>query len=126
MPQPRVKAGSLFYKNGKRVATLQGITYRYTTGDTQEMADSGTYSTDGVGASVVTADMISPVTGIGIDAVTQAVNKGEVDLVLGIFDGKIHTIEDARTTSFEFTGETASGKQTGKFEWFGGTPIITS
>lgn len=124
MSNPRVKSSALFYK-GKRVATMQNVTYRIKSNDTQEMADNGAYNTDGIVTTEVSCDTIVPVKGVGVSFVQDTVQHNDVDLTLGIVDGKIHELEQCRNNEIEFTGEVSSGKLTGRFGWFGGAPKIT-
>lgn len=124
MAKPRVKSGSLFYK-GKRVATLQNVTYRIKSNDTQEMTDDGVHNTDGIVTTEISCDTIVPITGIGVSIVEDAIRHNDVAITIGIVDGKLHEIEDARNTEIEFSGEAASGKMTGKFSWHGGEPKRT-
>ncbi len=123
MPNPRVQPGSLFYKK-KRVGVLQGFTYTLKTNDGQEVADSGTYNTDGIETTEISADNISPITGLGISVVQDALNKEDLEISLGLIDGKIHTVDDARLVQGEWTGEKASGKQTNKLQFHAGKPKI--
>jgi hypothetical protein len=124
MANPKVKSGSLFYK-GKRIATLQNLTYTIKTNDTQEMTDSGPHNTDGITTTEVGCDTLVPLTGVGVTAVTDALNHEDVDITVGIIDGKIHEIQAMRATEIAFSGEVASGKLTGKFTWHGGAPKVT-
>lgn len=121
---PKVRHGSLFF-NGKKVATLQNLTYKLKSNDGQEIADSGAYNTDGIATSEVSCDTIVPVAGVGVGVVKALVNHEDVALTLGIIDGTIHELTEARTQEAEFTSEVASGKQTGKFSWHAGAPNIT-
>lgn len=121
---PRVQRAALFYKS-KRVATLQNVTYRINSNDTQELADGGAYNTDGIVVTEVSCDTICPVSGVGVSIVRDLVEHRDVDLALGIVDGKIHEIQECRAKSAEFTGEVTNGKLTGKFEWHGPAPKIT-
>lgn|SRR5512138_1663505 len=124
MAKPRVKSGSLFYK-GKRIATLQNLTYSIKTNDTQEMTDDGVHNTDGITTTEVSCDTLVPIAGVGVSIVNDALNHNDVDITVGIIDGKIHEIEAMRATEIQFTGEVASGKLTGKFTWIGGQPRVT-
>lgn len=121
---PRVKSGSIFYKS-KRIATMQNVTYRIKTNDGQEVADSGVYNTDGIVTTEVSCDTIVPVAGVGVSIVKDAIEHQDVNITLGVFDGKIHELEDARNNEIEFTGEAANGTQKGKFSWHAGKPKIT-
>lgn len=123
MATPRVKAGSIFYK-GKRIALMQNITYRINTNDTQELTDGGPTNTDGRTVTEVTCDTIVPVAGVGVSIVRDAIDHKDVALTLDILDGCIHELKDCRARTAEFTGEIASGKLTGRFEWFGPKPTI--
>lgn len=118
-----MQSGSIFY-SGKRIATMQNVTYRIITNDGQEVADSGVYNTDGVVLTEISCDTISPVGGLGVSIVKDAVEHRDVDLALGLFDGHIHELKECRAKTIEFTGEVASGKQTGRFEWHGPKPVI--
>lgn len=120
----KVKSGSIFYK-GKRIADMQNVTYSIATNDTQELTDGGPHNTDGIAVTKISCDVIVPVAGTRISVVKDALKHEDVALSLGIFDGSIHEIQDARATDLEFSGEAASGKQTGKFSWHGGAPKIT-
>ena len=120
---PRVQAAALIYRN-KRVATLQNVTYRVNTGDTQEKADSGTYNTDGIPDVEVSCDTIVPVEGVGVPITRDALEHEDVNLSLGIVDGTIHELIGCRAREMEFASEVATGKQTGRFTWFGPKPRI--
>jgi hypothetical protein len=124
MANPRVKSAAIFYK-GKRVAVMQNANYSIKSNDTQEMADSGAYNTDGITTTELTCDTIVPVRGVGVSFVEDAINHNDVDLSVGLVDGKIHELNQARNNSCEFTSEVATGKMTGKFGWFAGAPKIT-
>ena len=124
MANPRVKGGSIFYK-GKRIATMQNVTYSIKSNDTQEMADSAVYNTDGITTTEIGCDTIVPLAGVGVSIVDDAVNHRDVDITIGIVDGKIHEILACRNTTCDFSGEVASGKMTGKFSWMGGSPKIS-
>jgi hypothetical protein len=124
MANPRIKSGSLFYK-GKRVGVMQNVTYSIKSNDTQEMSDAGAYNTDGIVTVEISCDTIVPITGTGISVVADAIAHNDVAITLGIFDGKIHEIEDCRNTECSFSGEVASGKMTGKFTWHGSAPRVT-
>jgi hypothetical protein len=124
MPNPRVKAGSIFY-NGKRVGTLQGFTYRIKNGSGQELADAGAFNTDGQVTTEISADNIVPITGMGVRIVQDLIEQKNAEITLGLIDGRLHVVDDARPVDAEFTGEIASGKQTAKFNWQGGKPKVT-
>lgn len=123
MANPRVQAGSLFYK-GRRVGVLQGFTYTFKTNDTQEVADAGVFNTDGIETTEITADNISPITGLGISVIADALAKRDLEISLGLIDGKIHSVDDARLVQGEWTGEKATGKQTNKLQFHAGKPKI--
>jgi hypothetical protein len=125
MANPRVKAGAIFY-NGKRVGTLQGFTYRIKNGSGQELADAGAFNTDGQITTEISADNIVPITGMGVSMIADLINQQNAEITLGLIDGKLHVIDDARPVDVEVTGEIASGKQTAKFNWQGGKPKVTS
>ncbi len=121
---PRVKSGSIYYEN-TRIATMQNVTYRIKPNGSQEVADGGAYNTDGIVTTEVSCDTIVPVAGTRLSVVKDAIEHKDVKLTLGLFDGKIHELEDARCNDIEFTGEAANGTQKGKFSWHAGKPKIT-
>lgn len=123
MPNPRVEPGALFYKK-TRVGTIQGFDYTINTNDGQEIADSGAYNTDGRPTVEITGDFIVPQPGLGISVIADALNHQDMEITLGIVDGKIHTVTDARLKSGQFTSEIASGTQKGKLMWHAGKPQI--
>jgi hypothetical protein len=123
MTTHRVKAGSIFYK-GKRIATMQNVSYTINTNDTQELADDGPYTTDGRAVTEVSCNVIVPVRGVGVSVVSDAIAHRDVDLSLGILDGAIHELKSCRARTIKFDGEIASGKLTGTFDWFGPAPTI--
>lgn len=121
---PRIQSAKIF-SGGKRVGTAQNLTYTITTGDTQELADSGPYNTDGITITEVSCDTIMPVGGIGVSWFQQAIDHEDLDLTMGIIDGKLHSLKECRCKTIEVSSEMASGKQTGKFAFHGGKPSLT-
>lgn len=121
---PRVQSASIFVK-GKRLAVMQNTTYRINTNDTQELADGGAYNTDGIPVTEIDCDTIVPVAGVGVSIVQDALDHVDIDLTLGIVDGKIHELQECRAKTLEFTIEKATGKMTGKFSWHGPAPRVT-
>lgn len=123
MANPRVKAGAVFY-NKKRVAELQKFKYKIKNGSGQELADSGAYNTDGKVTTEISADMIVPVTGLSISAVKDLIEQRNAEIVLGVVDGRLHVVDDARPIDVEIEGDIPSGKQTAAFNWQGGEPKL--
>jgi hypothetical protein len=123
MANPRVKPGSIFY-NSKRVGTMQNFTYRIKNGSGQELADAGAYNTDGQVTVEISCDNIIPITGMQVSIVEDLINQKNAEITLGLINGKLHIIDDARPVDGEFQGEVANGKQTGKFNWQGGKPKL--
>jgi hypothetical protein len=124
MPNPRVKPGSIFY-NSKRVGTMQGFTYRIKNGSGQELADAGAFNTDGQITTEISCDNIVPITGLGVSMVRDLIDQKNPEITLGLIDGKLHVVDDARPVDVEVTGEVASGKQMAKFNYQGGKPKVT-
>jgi hypothetical protein len=124
MANPRIKGFSLYYKS-KRWATLQNATYTIKSGDTQELADGGAFNTDGIVTIEISCDTIVPLSGTGVSVVLDAISHNDVQITVGIVDGKIHELEDCRNTECTFTSETTTGKLTGKFTWHGSLPRIS-
>lgn len=118
----RVRPPSLFIAN-RRIGTLMNLTYRINTNDTQEFSDAGAFKTEGKTGTEVTADTIVPDTFADEKLIRDALNKVNVDITIFIA-GKLHVIKDCGARSIEFAGEMASGKLTGKFEWFGAAPEL--
>lgn len=123
MPNPRVQPGAIFYKK-KRVGVMQGFTFTLKTNDGQEIADSGVFNTDGVETTEISYDSISPITGSSTTLIADALAKQDLEISLGIIDGKIYSVDDARLVQSEWTGEKASGKQTQKVQLHAGKPKI--
>jgi len=124
MALPKVKAASLIYGT-RRVAYLQGFTFRYKTNSGQEVTDAGILNTTGVASSELSADAIDPVGGLGIPVVQDFYDGKQVAISITFFDGNIHVIDDANPIDFEVTGEKGSGTQKAKFNWTGGKPKVT-
>lgn len=109
----------------RRVGTAQNLTFTINPGDTQEVADSGVFNTDGVTLSEVQCDNILPVGGLGVSWFQAGIDHEDIDLVLGIIDGKLFTLKECRIRRIEVQSEKASGKLTARFEFQGGTPSMT-
>ncbi len=124
MANPRVKHASIFY-NGKRVATMTGCKVRIKNGSGQEMADGGTFNTDGQVTSEISADNVVPITGMGVPMITDLIAQRNAEITVGIMDGRIFVFDDARPIDVEINSEVASGKQTAAFNWQSGPPKIT-
>jgi hypothetical protein len=124
MAGPKVQPPALFYSN-RRVGLLQKIQYEITTNDGHEVVDAGTYFTDGVAQGKVSADLLVPVTGVGIPVTGDALLHKDVVLQLGVIDGKIHKL-DARVEKITFDGEVANGKHTAKIDFMCKTPQVVN
>lgn len=124
MALPKVKSASLIYGT-RRVAFLQGFTFRYKTNSGQEVTDAGILNTSGVASSELSADAIDPVGGLGVPVIDDFYAGKQVSISILFIDGKVHVIEDANPIDFEVTGDKASGSQKAKFNWTGGKPRVT-
>ncbi len=124
MALPKVKSASLIYGT-RRVAFLQGFTFRYKTNSGQEVTDAGILNTSGVASSAPSADAIDPVGGLGVPVIDDFYAGKQVSISIAFIDGKIHVIEDANPIDFEVTGDKSSGSQKAKFNWTGGKPRVT-
>lgn len=124
MGLPRIKSASVLYNN-RRVAVMQGFTYRYKTNSGQEITDAGIHNTTGVATTELSCDAVDPIGGLGVPIITDMLAKKQASISIAFVDGKIHVIDDAEPVDFEVTGEKASGKQTAKFNWTGGQPKVT-
>jgi hypothetical protein len=122
----KVKSGSIYYNN-RRIAVMQGLDYTLTTNDGLEIADGVTFNTDGIATGKVSCTAVVPVRGVGVSVLEDALRHRDITLTLGIIDGKLHEIKEARAEELNYSGETASGKLTGKFSWhFGGDKLKIS
>lgn len=122
MAGPKVRAPACYYNN-RRIGMLQKIQYEITTNDGHEVVDEGTFFTDGVAQSKVSADMLVPVSGVGIPVTADALAHKDIILQMGVVDGKIHKV-DARVEKITFEGEVANGKHTAKVEFMCKTPQV--
>lgn len=121
--QPKVIAPAFFFQR-RRVGLLQKIQYVLMSNDGHEVVDAGTFFTDGRAQGTVSADMLCPVTGLGVPITASLLLHQDVVLQLGIIDGKIHKL-DARVEKITFDGEVQNGKLTGKVEFFCKTPQVS-
>ena len=115
----KVKSGSIYYNN-RRIATMQNIDYTITTNDGLEVADGITFNTDGIATIKVSCTSVVPVKGVGVSVLEDALRHKDTKLTLGIIDGKLHELSECRAEELNYSGETASGKLTGKFSWHTG------
>lgn len=123
MEEVAIRSAALLYK-GKRVAFMQDFDYQVNTNDAQEVCDGGTFFTDGRETGKVSATILSPVKGVGVNIVQDALSHKTVDIQLGLVDGKIHNVR-GRATTFGFKSEVAAGKVVGNFEWMINKPKVT-
>jgi hypothetical protein len=115
----KTTSGALFYK-GKRVAVMQGLQYTITTNDGLEITDGGSHNTDGRSTIKLMCNVLVPVKGVGVSFLKDALDHKDAQISLGIIDGQLHEISEARCEEADYTGEVASGKLTGKFTWHAG------
>lgn len=120
----RVQSAKIF-SGGRRVGTAQNVEYTINSNDTQELTDQGPVATDGITVTEASCTSIMPVTGITAPWFKAVIDHEDIDLILGVIDGKLHSLKGCRCKSVRVTSEMSSGKQTGQFEFFGPKPSLT-
>lgn len=116
-----------FYIGGKKVATATGGEYGGKSGDEAIITDDG-YSghTSGAMTTSATINTIEPVRQSDSAVIVDAlINKKYIKVSESLVAGGIHTMT-MRCVNYNFTSERASGKITGKFDFEGGKPEIST
>ncbi len=124
MANARIRSASIFL-NQKKMGTIEGIKYTYSTGDEDQFGDPGYIgASDGAATSSISCNGIVPLPGMEMDIMAAMQNKADFDIALGVVNGKIHQVT-MRGKKCEFTGSQKAGTLMGDFEFSGGEVSIT-
>lgn len=124
MALPRVKHASIFY-NDRRVGTMTGCEVKIKNGSGQELADGGTYNTDGQVTSEISCDNIVPITGMGVPMIKDLIDQRNAAISVGLLDGKIYVFDDCRPVDVSIKSSVNDGKQMAAFNWIASKPKIS-
>jgi hypothetical protein len=120
----QVRSFSVFAE-GTKIGTFTGGTYHVVGGDEPNFGDNGgqvVYS-DGVIQSTLDSKVFEPVTGLDFDFETAMLNKTNVNISLGLINGRIHQLR-MRILEFQHDGEIKGGKCDGTFKFGGSKPTV--
>jgi hypothetical protein len=124
MANIRFRAPSI-YINGKKMGTIEGVKEEIDAGDEPQFGDPGFLGfSDGAITTKISATGVVPTQGCEFDLVTAMKNKMDLDIAVGIVDGKIHQC-NMRCLKAQFTGSHKNGTQMGEFEFQGSEPNVT-
>lgn len=118
----QVRSFSCFFE-GKKLGQFTGGTYHAVSGDEPNFGDNGglvVYS-DGVIQGTLDSNVFIPVSGLDFDLYTAFLTKTNVNVSVGLVNGKILQGR-MRILEFEVKGEIKAGKCDGSFKFGGGAP----
>ena len=120
----RVKHASIF-RNGKKIAECYQNKYHIASGDEAAFGDDGFEGmTDGATTTTIDCTTIVPYGGMSVDLADDLLNKRDVDMTVGLVNGKIHEIT-MRVLEAEFDSDAKTGALNGAFKFMGGVPSVS-
>lgn len=124
MADVQIRSFSCFVE-GTKIGTFYDGTYHWTGGDEPNFGDNGgivVYS-DGVQQTELTAEMFEPVTGLDFDLETAMKNKTNMNVSLGIINGRIHQLR-VRCLEVTHKGSIKPGTLNGTYRFGGSSPTL--
>ena len=121
----QVRAASVFIE-GKKLGQLHSSTLSVEGGDSENFGDNGGIVVwgDGVITTKLSSQLYEPITGLDFDLETAMLNKTNLNISVGLINGRVYTIKGMRCTSMKHTGTIRDGKLEGDFEFAGSKPTI--
>lgn len=121
MANVRVRHASI-YLNGRKVAEAYESEEDISSGDEPQYGDEGFVGmSDGATTTNFSFTAIVPVAGMTVAVENILLNKQDVDLALGLINGKIHQVT-VRFTNCNFKSDAKAGTLVGSFKAIGGVP----
>lgn len=122
MADYQIRAASVFVE-GRKVGQFYDGTYSIQSGDEPNFGDNGgdvVYS-DGIITTSFRAKVYEPIQGLDFDIEGALLNKTNLNIGLGLINGKIHQVK-MRPLEGTHTTEWRNGKLEGEFNFGGGKP----
>lgn len=120
----RVRHYSIFF-NSKKIAEAMKSTVDLNSGDELAYGDDGVIAvSDGATNTKLDFDMIIPTTKATVSVEDVLLAKQNVDIQLGLVNGKIWECQ-MRCTSAKYTTDMVKGTLDGSFTFIGGEPTIS-
>lgn len=120
----KVKHASLYIAS-KKAAECNKNDIDVKSGDEPQIGDDGFLGmSDGATMTTIQFESIVPLSGMSVTVETALLNKTDVDITLGLINGKIWQLT-CRCTDLKYTSDAKNGTLTGSFTFVGGIPSIT-
>ena len=123
----QVRSFSVFFES-KKLGQFHSGTLTVDGGDSENFGDNGGVVVfgDGIRTTKLSAQVYEPITGLDFDIETMMLNKTNLNISVGLINGRVYTIKGMRCMSMKHTGTVRDGKLEGDFEFAGSAPNIAS
>lgn len=119
----RVRHASL-YVTSKKFAEVNDHTVEYESGDELQIGDDGVFAvSDGAASVKLTATSVTPVSGATVSPETALQAKQNIDVQLGLLNGKIWQLT-MRVQKAQYKSDAKAGTLVGEFVFISGEPTI--